>query len=115
MRKGYCTLSVRYSLDTATSETKNLGFDKEIELAKLQAKIASQQTDTYTMLGTCISIAFASLVVAYTQPSPVGPIFFGIAFLLGATCGVIVRHWRRYQSGFRDDFNKISRGEKIEF
>lgn len=102
-------------------------FDKDIELAKLQAKISNKQTDTYTLVGINFGLTAAFLTLAVTVSSVKIPflstynaIVFSLLLAISAIGFLVVatyslRKWYRFQSVVRDDFNKISRREKIEF
>jgi sterol desaturase/sphingolipid hydroxylase (fatty acid hydroxylase superfamily) len=96
-------------------------FHEAIELAKLQAKISSQQADAYAFVSLAFTLAIAFLVVLY-NPSIWGYLgweltatIFGIipiVVIVTAFFRLYVLH-RFYSAEVKSDFNKIEHKQKI--
>jgi hypothetical protein len=96
-------------------------FVRDIELAKLQAKISNMQTATYAFVGVAFTsaIAFLALVFSPTVHALVeGWLFTAVIFIciigLVVAAGLALGNWLEFQSVIRSDFDKIYRQQRIK-
>jgi fatty acid desaturase len=96
-------------------------FDKDIELAKVQAKVTEYQTGYFSLFVGMATIGVAFFIAAlgfFIQTSlifflPLGILALVIAFL---TCYWIERtDWEPHMAEIRKDFGKIYRKERVEY
>ena len=92
-------------------------FDKDIELAKLQAKIADSQTEEYTAAGGILAGFIALAVLIYSAKLQTLDVIgvFGTMGLLYVVLWGTRKQLEHNRGQFRKDFERIYRRERIEY
>jgi hypothetical protein len=92
-------------------------FDKDIELAKLQAKISDRFSMYYAMLGALFVIYATFYVAIATMPSTDftriaqgGTIALAILLFF-----ILIRDMNNWRNKFRTDFASIYNGKRIRY
>jgi Flp pilus assembly protein TadB len=87
-------------------------FDKDIELAKLQARISEQQADYYTVLAVALTAAFASIGIG-NAVTGLAPFFLFAAIVLICFSVVMSLRYRRDRSKLLANFGRVYKKQRI--
>jgi hypothetical protein len=90
-------------------------FDKDIELAKLQAKISAKQTETYGFVSIILVLGVGLTAVLFILPGMSETVALLPLFATLVVAGWRLHDWDAFRSNILTrDFSKLYRKEKID-